>query len=137
MQMSNFTNFHWPPPTISIVPDFCPRTFFSELLKISSVCIVFTLTLAFFTFLVENECATTTETTSSKKTGTRSKKNRKRGKRKPGGEVVGSVKSSASQDNKENHVGVNDIHIGLKSAIKVQFVGHILLSLQQRLKQPF
>jgi len=57
---------------------------------------------------VENECATTTETTSSKKTGTRSKKNRKRGKRKPGGEVVGSVKSSASQDNKENHSNVNE-----------------------------
>lgn len=56
---------------------------------------------------VENEYAT--EPTSSKKTGTRSKKNRKRGKRKPGGEVVGSVvKSSASQDNKENHSTVND-----------------------------
>ena len=93
--------------------------------------------IGFFSFLVENECATTTETTSSKKTGTRSKKNRKRGKRKPGGEVVGSVKSSASQDNKENHVGVNDIHIELKSAIKVQFVGHILFSFQQRLKQRF
>ena len=61
----------------------------------------------YFSLSVENEYAT--EPTSSKKTGTRSKKNRKRGKRKPGGEVVGSVvKSSASQDNKENHVGVND-----------------------------
>ena len=71
--------------------------------------------------LVENECATettATETTSSKKTGTRSKKNRKRGKRKPGGEVVENVKNSASQDNKENHVGVNDAHIVLKSAKK-------------------
>ena len=80
----------------------------------------------FSPFLVENECATkttatettATETTSSKKTGTRSKKNRKRGKRKPGGEVVDIVKNSASQDNKENHVGVNDAHIGLKYAKK-------------------
>ena len=76
----------------------------------------------FSPFLVENECATetitATEITSSKKTGTRSKKNRKRGKRKPGGEVVDIVKNSASQDNKENHVGVNDAHIGLKYAKK-------------------